>query len=49
MKFRLMQTNALHGLLAEYGEVMAKGYASLLRSVPDILTRLTCCADRQPA
>lgn len=41
MKFRLMQTNALHGLLAEYGEVMAKGYASLIRNVPDILARLS--------
>lgn len=46
MKFRLMQTNELHGLLAEYGEVMAKGHASLLRSVPDILTRLS---ERLPA
>ncbi|RUT66914.1 IS110 family transposase [Morganella morganii] len=41
MKFRLMQTNELHGLLAEYGEVMAKGYASLVRSVPEILDRLS--------
>lgn len=41
MKFRLMQANALHGLLAEYGDVMAKGYASLLLSVPGILTRLS--------
>ena len=46
MKFRLMQTNELHGLLAEYGEVMAKGYASLIRTVPDILTRLS---ERLPA
>ncbi|UIA84934.1 hypothetical protein LU604_08640 [Erwinia tracheiphila] len=48
-----MQTNALHDLLAEYGEVMAKRYASLLRSVSGIPMRLsdtiTCCADRQPA
>ncbi|MDE9433490.1 IS110 family transposase [Xenorhabdus bovienii] len=41
MKFRLMQTNELHGLLAEYGEVMGKGYASLVKSVPDILSRLS--------
>ncbi|PHM29521.1 transposase [Xenorhabdus budapestensis] len=46
MKFRLMQTNELHGLLAEYGEVMGKGYASLVRSVPDILSRLS---ERLPA
>lgn len=31
MKFRLMQTNALHGLLAEYGEVMRKGHVSLVK------------------
>lgn len=41
MKFRLMQTNALHGLLAEYGEVMRKGHASLVRNVPEILARLS--------
>jgi transposase len=46
MKFRLMQTNALHGLLAEYGEVMRKGHASLVKNVPDILARLS---ERLPA
>lgn len=46
MKFRLMQTNSLHGLLAEYGEVMRKGHASLLKNVPDILARLS---ERLPA
>ncbi|EOD59717.1 hypothetical protein H922_14312 [Citrobacter freundii GTC 09629] len=39
--FRLMQTNALHGLLAEYGEVMRTGHASLIKNVPDILARLS--------
>lgn len=33
-EFRLMQTNALHGLLAEYGEVMRTGHASLVRNIP---------------
>ncbi|WP_345830974.1 IS110 family transposase (plasmid) [Pantoea sp. BRR-3P] len=46
MKFRLMQTNALHGLLAEYGEVMRKGHASLVKNVPEILARLS---ERLPA
>ncbi|MBK0096651.1 IS110 family transposase [Erwinia sp. S63] len=46
MKYRLMQTNALHGLLAEYGEVMRKGHASLVKNVPEILTRLS---ERLPA
>lgn len=41
LKFRLMQTNALHGLLAEYGEVMRTGHASLIKNVPDILARLS--------
>lgn len=41
LKFRLMQTNALHGLLAEYGEVMRAGHASLIKNVPDILARLS--------
>lgn len=46
MKYRLMQTNALLGLLAEYGEVMRKGHASLVKNVPEILTRLS---ERLPA
>lgn len=41
LKFRLMQTNALHGLLAEYGQVMRKVHASLIKNVPDILARLS--------
>lgn len=40
-KFRLMQTNAMHGLLAEYGGVMRKGHASLIKNIPDILAHLS--------
>ncbi|WP_454693389.1 IS110 family transposase [Achromobacter aegrifaciens] len=41
MKFKLMQANALRGLLAEYGEVMGTGAANLARAMPEILTRLS--------
>lgn len=41
MKFRLMQTNALRGLLAEYGEVMGTGAANLAKAMPEILARLS--------
>lgn len=40
MKFRTMQTNGLRGLLAEYGEVTAKGRASLDRAIPLMLGRV---------
>ncbi|HBS5837306.1 TPA: IS110 family transposase [Klebsiella variicola] len=46
VKSRQMQVNELHGLLAEYGEVMRKGRASLFSSMPDILVRLE---ERLPA
>ncbi|SMG61070.1 IS110 family transposase [Paraburkholderia susongensis] len=46
MKFKLMQTNALRGLLAEYGEVMGAGAASLARAIPEALSRLS---ERLPA
>jgi transposase len=36
LKFRTMQTNALRGLLAEYGQVAGKGRASLARSLPQM-------------
>ena len=36
-----MQTNAMHGLLAEYGGVMRKGHASLIKNIPDILAHLS--------
>jgi transposase len=46
VKFRTMQINSLRGLLAEYGEVSAKGRASLDKAIPGILARV---ADRLPA
>lgn len=46
VKFRTMQMNCLRGLLAEYGEIMAKSRAALDRSVPAILERLS---ERLPA
>lgn len=41
MKFRLMQTNELRGLLAEYGEVMGTGRTRLVTAMPGILARLS--------
>jgi transposase len=46
MKFRTMQTNELRGLLAEYGEVMNKGRASLDKAMPKVLAHLS---ERLPA
>src|SRR5690606_17913341 len=46
VKFRTMQMNGLRGLLTEFGEVSAKGRASLDRAIPDILARV---AERLPA
>ncbi|WP_232458283.1 IS110 family transposase [Burkholderia ubonensis] len=46
IKFRTMQMNALRGLLAEYGEVMAKSRAALDKVIPGVLARL---AERLPA
>ena len=46
VKFRTAQINALRGLLAEYGEVMAKGRAGLGRGIAPALDRL---AARLPA
>ena len=45
VKFRTMQINGLRGLLAEYGEVSAKGRASLDKAIPEILARV---AERYP-
>jgi transposase len=45
VKFRTMQINSLHGLLAEYGELMGKGRAALDRAIPIVLERM---ADRLP-
>lgn len=40
VKFRTAQINGLRGLLTEYGEVMPKGRAGLLRDVPGALSRV---------
>lgn len=45
VKFRTMQTNCLHGLLTEYGEVMGKSRAALDKAMPIILEKL---AERLP-
>jgi len=41
VKYRTMQMNGLRGLLAEYGEVMARGRASLDKGMPAILARVS--------
>lgn len=41
MKFKLMQSNELRGLLAEYGEVVSKGWASLAKAMPEVFARLS--------
>lgn len=41
VKMRTMQINELRGLLTEYGEVFAKGRASLNRGIGNALDRLT--------
>lgn len=45
VKFCTMQTNSLRDLLTEYGEVMAKGRASLDKAIPGVLEWLI---DRLP-
>lgn len=46
LKVRTMQTNALRGLLTEYGEVMGKGRTALDKAMPEVLGRV---AERLPA
>lgn len=46
VKFRTMQINSLRGLLAEYGEVMARIREALDKAIPEILAKLS---DRLPA
>lgn len=41
MKFRIMQTNALRGLLYEFGEVLPEGMRALAKEWPAALERLT--------
>jgi transposase len=45
VKFRTAQINALHGLLAEFGEVMPRGHHAVAKALPAVLARLT---DRLP-
>lgn len=40
LKFRIMQTNALRGLLYEFGEVLPAGYAALAKALPAALANL---------
>src|SRR6478752_7320403 len=46
MKFRIMQTNALRGLLYEFGEVLPEGYSALAKALPAALASV---AERLPA
>ena len=46
MKFRIMQTNALRGLLYEFGEVLPEGYPEFTERISGALTKV---ADRLPA
>lgn len=46
VKMRTMQSNALRGLLTEYGEVMGKSRAALDKAMPSALEKL---AERLPA
>ncbi len=40
MKFRIMQTNGLRGILYEFGEVLPEGHAALAKAIPDALERV---------
>jgi len=40
MKFRIMQTNGLRGLLYEFGEVLPAGQTALAKAIPDALARV---------
>ncbi|WP_197339990.1 IS110 family transposase [Ralstonia solanacearum] len=46
MKFRIMQTNALRGLLHEFGQTLPEGYQALQDAIPGTLAR---AAERLPA
>jgi hypothetical protein len=41
VKIRTMQANGLRGILAEYGEVAGQGRASLAKTLPELLSRLS--------
>jgi transposase len=40
VKFRTAQINAIHGILLEFGETIAKGRSALDKAIPDVLERL---------
>ncbi|MGS1076281.1 IS110 family transposase [Burkholderia glumae] len=40
VRFRTMQINGLRGMLAEFGEVMGKGRAAMVKVIPDALARV---------
>lgn len=40
---RIMQMNSLRGLLAKYGEVMARNRTALNKAIPGVLARLVDC------
>lgn len=46
MKFRIMQTNALRGMLYEFGMVLPAGYSALIRAWP---AAVASAAERLPA
>ncbi|MFM0328014.1 IS110 family RNA-guided transposase [Caballeronia glebae] len=46
VEFRTMQINGLRGMLAEFGEVMGRKRAGIVRAIPDVLARV---AERLPS
>jgi transposase len=40
VEFRTMQINGLRGMLAEFGEVMGRKRAGIVRAIPDVLARV---------
>jgi transposase len=50
MKFRIMQTNALRGLLYEFGEALPESYRAFAKAFPAVLAGVAeRLPDRQPA
>lgn len=47
LKIRTLQTNVLHGLLTEYGEVMGKGRTALDKAMPEVLGRVAEASDKR--
>jgi transposase len=46
MKFRIMQTNALRGILHEFGEILSEGYQPFAKEIVPALARIS---ERLPA